>query len=320
MSGGAPKDGKAARSKPKLGRGLAALLGEDSDTLDSGIEEGAARLARAIPIAALRPGAGQPRRYFNEEALDGLAQSIRERGMLQPIIARRIDGVPGQYEIVAGERRWRAAQRAGLAEAPVILRDMTDRDALEIALVENVQREDLNPVEEAGGYQHLIDSFSYTQDDLAKAVGKSRPHVANMLRLLKLPEKTQVRLATGELSSGHARALLMATDPERLAEIVKARGLNVRQTERLVQEGGLPRAGKAKLAEKDPNARALERELAEALGLTVVLAPSGKRGGRLTVSYSDLDQLDLLVQRLTGRSQRPAAPAENDDDPLAVVE
>ena len=316
MSDDAKSSGKAAR--PKLGRGLAALLGDDGDAMDAGVEEVSARLARAIPIAALRPGVGQPRRHFDEDALDSLAQSIRERGMLQPIIARRVDGAPGQYEIVAGERRWRAAQRAGLAEAPVILREMTDRDALEIALVENVQREDLNPVEEAGGYQNLIDTFDYTQDDLAKAVGKSRPHVANMLRLLKLPEKTQARLASGELSAGHARALLMASDPERLADIVKARGLNVRQTERLVQEGGMPAAAKPPPAPKDPNVRALERELTEALGLSVNLAATGKKGGKLTLAYTDLDQLDLLVQRLTGRPQRPGAGVE--DDPLALVE
>ncbi len=313
------EDGKSGgKARPKLGRGLAALLGDEGDAMDAGVEEVSARLARAIPIAALRPGDGQPRRHFDEDALDSLAQSIRERGMLQPIIARRVDGAPGQYEIVAGERRWRAAQRAGLAEAPVILREMTDRDALEIALVENVQREDLNPVEEAGGYQNLIDTFDYTQDDLAKAVGKSRPHVANMLRLLKLPEKTQSRLASGELSAGHARALLMASDPERLADIVKARGLNVRQTERLVQEGGMPAAAKAKPAPKDPNVRALERELTEALGLSVALASTGKKGGKLTLSYTDLDQLDLLVQRLTGRPGRPGAGVE--DDPLALVE
>lgn len=309
--------GKAPR--PKLGRGLAALLGQEGDAMDASADDLSSRLARAIPIAALKPGAGQPRRYFDEDALDSLAQSIRERGMLQPIIARRVEGAPGQYEIVAGERRWRAAQRAGLAEAPVILREMSDRDALEIALVENVQREDLNPIEEANGYQNLVDTFEYTQDDLAKAVGKSRPHVANMLRLLKLPEKTQGRLAQGELSAGHARALLMASDPERLADIVKARGLNVRQTERLVQEGGVSAKPKPAPTPQDPNVRALERELTEALGLSVDLAPKGKQSGKLTLAYTDLDQLDLLVQRLTGRAERPGTSMQ-EDDPLALVE
>jgi ParB family chromosome partitioning protein len=306
--------GDSKTGRPKLGRGLAALLGDEGGD-GSTMESGTARLARAIPISALEPGSGQPRRYFDEDALDALAQSIRERGMLQPIIARRIEGSPGRYEIVAGERRWRAAGRAGLVEAPVILRDMTDRDALEIALIENVQREDLNPVEEAAGYQNLVDAYNYTQEDLAKAVGKSRPHVANMLRLLNLPEATRARLAKGELSAGHARALLVAADPDRLADQVIARGLNVRQTERLVQEGGLPRAAAAKPT--DPNLAAVERDLSDSLGLKVALKPRGKRGGRLVLDYKDFDQLDLVVARLTGR---PMMAAIDQDDPLAPSE
>ncbi len=291
--------GDAKPARPKLGRGLAALLGDEGGE-PGPMESGAARLARSIPISALSPGVSQPRRHFDEEALDSLAQSIRERGMLQPIIARRIENSPGQYEIVAGERRWRAAQRAGLAEAPVILRDMTDRDALEIALIENVQREDLNPVEEASGYQNLVDTFGYTQEELAKAVGKSRPHVANMLRLLSLPDATRERLFSGEITAGHARALLMAPDADRLAEIVVSRGLNVRQTERLVQERGLAPA-KRKDGPRDPNVTAVEQDLTTALGLKVGLKPTGKRGGRLILEYKDLDQLELLVTRLTGR-------------------
>jgi len=297
--------------RPKLGRGLAALLGDESAEPAGEISEsGVGRLARSIPISALTPGPGQPRRRFDEDALDALAQSIRERGMLQPIIARRVEDAPGRYEIVAGERRWRAAQRAGLAEAPVILRDMTDRDALEIALIENVQREDLNPVEEAGGYHQLVEAYGYTQEDLAKAVGKSRPHVANMLRLLALPEATRTRLEKGEITAGHARALLVAADPERMAEIVVARGLNVRQTERLVQEGGLPRAAPPK--PRDPDVAALEQELSTSLGLKVGLKPRGKRGGRLVLDYADFDQLDLLIRRLTGR---PGVPADASDSP-----
>ena len=302
---------KAAR--PKLGRGLAALLGEETSE-DTATEAGGARIARLIPIAALSPGAGQPRRQFDEEALDALAQSIRERGMLQPIIARRVEDAPGRYEIVAGERRWRAAQRAGLAEAPVILKEMTDRDALEIALIENVQREDLNPVEEAAGYQNLVDSFGYTQDDLAKAVGKSRPHVANMLRLLGLPEGVRERLAEGAITAGHARALLVAADPERLADVVISRGLNVRQTERLVQEGGMP-AAKRQAAPKDANLAALERDLTDVLGLKAALKPKGKAGGSLVLEYRDLDQLDLLVGRLTGeQASGLSAMSANDGD------
>jgi len=303
-----PADGK----RPKLGRGLAALLGDDGADAVGG-ESGPARLARAIPLSALSPGPSQPRVHFDEEALEALAQSIRERGMLQPIIARRLEETPGRYEIVAGERRWRAAQRAGLAEAPVILKDMTERDALEIAIIENVQREDLNPVEEAEGYQRLADAYGYSQEDLSKAVGKSRPHVANTMRLLKLPEPVRQRLAKGEISAGHARALLVGQDPERLADIVVSRGLNVRQTERLVQEGGAPRAARP-AAPRDPNLAAVERDLVEQLGLKTTIQPKGKKGGRLVIDYSDHAQLDDLIARLTGR----AGPRAVDmDDPLA---
>ena len=308
-------------NRPKLGRGLAALLGDENAEPAVSDEGGVTRLARSIPVASLTPGASQPRRVFDEDALDALAQSIRERGMLQPIIARRVEGKAGEYEIVAGERRWRAAQRAGLADVPVILRDLSDRDALEIALVENIQREDLNPIEEAGGYQNLVDAFAYTQEDLARAVGKSRPHVANMLRLLALPPPVRERLEAGAITAGHARALLVAADPERLAEVVVARGLNVRQTERLVQEGGLPPARAS--APQDPNVRAVEQSLADALGLKVALKPKGKKGGRLVVEYGDLAQLDLLIGRLTQAG--PQAAQDADDaaahiDDLADVE
>ena len=296
--------------RPKLGRGLAALLGEEIEET-SAAESAPLRPDRTVAIDALRPGRSQPRRRFDEEALEALAQSIRERGMLQPIIARRIEGVSGSYEIVAGERRWRAAQRAGLQEAPVIIRDLTDRDALEIALIENVQRSDLNPIEEASGYHQLVQAYNYTQEDLAKAVGKSRPHVANMLRLLALPDATRERLTKGEISAGHARALLVASDPDRLAEIVVARGLNVRQTERLVQEGGVSSAAKS-AKPRDPNFVAVERDLASALGLKVALKPRGKSGGRLVLDYASLDQLDLLIGRLTG--SQTASPGAFDPD------
>ena len=284
--------------RPKLGRGLAALLGEDGS---DHVSEGSAnnKATRSLPVASLQPGVGQPRRHFNEEALDALAQSIRERGMLQPIIARRLSAELPGYEIIAGERRWRAAQRAGLAEVPVILRDMTDRDALEIALIENIQREDLNPIEEANGYQNLVDSFGYTQEDLAKAVGKSRPHVANMMRLLNLPATLRTYVAEGRLSAGHARALLVAKDPEKLAELVVQRGLNVRQTERLVQEGGMQAPRKP--SSRDPNVVSAEKDLSDALGLKAALQPVGKRGGRLVLHYKDYDQLEFLISRLTKR-------------------
>lgn len=294
-------------NRPKLGRGLAALLGDESTEPANATEDGgSSKYARSLPVAALAPGASQPRQTFDDTALDALAQSIRERGMLQPIIARRLADEPGRYEIVAGERRWRAAQRAGLADVPVILREMSDRDALEIALVENIQREDLNPIEEARGFQNLVDAFAYTQEDLARAVGRSRPHVANMLRLLSLPPEVSEMLVSGDISSGHARALLVAADPLRLAKIVVARGLNVRQTEKLVQEGGLPSTRAP--ATPDPNVQAVERTLADALGLKVALRPKGKKGGSLVVEYGDLDQLDLLIGRLT----RPSLAASHD--------
>jgi ParB family chromosome partitioning protein len=290
-------ESKSAR--PKLGRGLAALLGEDSAE-QSTEAVGTGRLARFLPISSLQPGVGQPRRQFDEDALDSLAQSIRERGMLQPIIARRLKEDASSYEIVAGERRWRAAQRAGLGEVPVILRDMTDRDALEIALIENIQREDLNPIEEAAGYQNLVNSFGYTQEDLAKAVGKSRPHVANMMRLLNLPPALRTHVSEGRLSAGHARALLVAQDPEKLAQIVVQRGLNVRQTERLVQEGGIKAPPKP--STRDPNIMSAEKDLSDALGLKAALQPVGKRGGRLVLHYKDYDQLEFLISRLTKRN------------------
>ncbi len=290
-------ESKSAR--PKLGRGLAALLGEDSAE-QSTEAVGTGRLARFLPISSLQPGVGQPRRQFDEDALDSLAQSIRERGMLQPIIARRLKEDASSYEIVAGERRWRAAQRAGLGEVPVILRDMTDRDALEIALIENIQREDLNPIEEAAGYQNLVNSFGYTQEDLAKAVGKSRPHVANMMRLLNLPPALRTHVSEGRLSAGHARALLVAQDPEKLAQIVVQRGLNVRQTERLVQEGGIKAPPKP--STRDPNIMSAEKDLSDALGLKAALKPVGKRGGRLVLHYKDYDQLEFLISRLTKRN------------------
>jgi len=308
--------GEPKNPRPKLGRGLAALLGDDSSESPSAPaaagSAGGGRSAHVLPIASMQAGAGQPRRHFDDEALDALAQSIRERGMLQPILVRRIDSSPGRYEIVAGERRWRAAQRAGLSEAPVIIREMTDRDALEIALIENVQRADLNPVEEASGYQQLVRTYGYTQEDLAKAVGKSRPHVANMLRLLSLPDVARKMLEDGQISAGHARALLVASDPDRLADIVVKRGLNVRQTERLVQEGGVS-AKAPKQSQRDPNVAAVERDLSTALGLRVGLKPRGKSGGRLVLDYASLDQLDLVIARLTGR--REPSPSSADESP-----
>jgi ParB family chromosome partitioning protein len=276
-----------------LGMGLSALLGTGTETWP----EPAAGTGRTVPIEHLRPSPFQPRRCFGEDDLEALTASIRVRGVMQPLLVRGdADGGTGQLEIVAGERRWRAAQRAGLHELPVIVLRLSDREALEVALVENVQRQDLSPLEEAEGYRRLIDEFGHTQEELASVLGKSRSHLANLLRLLGLPEAVRRMLEAGELSAGHARALLTAADPLRLAKAVVAQGLNVRQTEKLVQTDASSPARRAN-ATKDPNTRALERDLAGRLGLDVAIRPKGS-GGSLTIAYRTLDQLEDLIRRL----------------------
>jgi ParB family transcriptional regulator, chromosome partitioning protein len=272
--------------------GLSALLGAGAETWP----EPSARTARTVPIELLRPSPFQPRRSFDEEDLEALTASIRARGVMQPLLVRGGGDGGGQFEIVAGERRWRAAQRAGLHELPVIVLQLSDREALEVALVENVQRQDLSPLEEAEGYRRLIDEFGHTQEELASTLGKSRSHLANLLRLLGLPEPVRRMLEAGELSAGHARALLTASDPLRLAAVVVARGLNVRQTEKLVQADTSNPVRRAK-AGQDPNTLALERDLAGRLGLDVAIRPKGS-GGSLTIAYHTLDQLDDLLRRL----------------------
>src|SRR5437588_3879989 len=247
----------------QLGRGLAALFGET----EGGASADPAP-QRRVPIELVRPGAFQPRRRFGEAELDALAQSIREKGIIQPLLVRPLAGEEAAFELIAGERRWRAAQRVGMHEVPVIIRPLTDSDALEIALVENLQREDLSALEEAEAYRRLMDEFGRTQAGLAEAVGKSRSHVANTLRLLSLPASVQRRLDDGELSAGHARALLAAADPAALAAEVVRRGLNVRATERLVQRrAAAPPRGRRQI--RDADTLALERELAALLGLRV---------------------------------------------------
>lgn len=290
------EDGK----KKNLGRGLSALLGGGVDSSEDAPRGGN---ARTLPVELLRPGRFQPRRHFDEDAIADLVESVRGRGILQPILVRRHpDGSP-TYEIIAGERRWRAAQKVGLHEVPVILKDLTDRDALEIALVENLQRQDLSPLEEADGYRRLMDEFSHTQEDLAKSLGKSRSHVANMMRLLSLPDSVKDRVERGQLSAGHARALLTADDPDALAEEVVAKGLNVRQTEKLAQDGKKA-AGKGggksrrEPEPKDADTAALERDLTNLLGVKVALTTHGK-GGELVIHYGTLEQLDDILHRLS---------------------
>jgi ParB family transcriptional regulator, chromosome partitioning protein len=285
-----PATGERARRRP-LGRGLAALFGE---TEPADAYAGAA--PRQVPIAAIRPGAFQPRRIFADAELDMLAQSIREKGVLQPLLVRPLGADTAGFELVAGERRWRAAQRIGLHEVPVVVRALGDAEAIEVALVENLQREDLSALEEAAAYSRLIDEFGRTQASLAAAVGKSRSHVANTLRLLSLPEAVRRRLDDGGLSAGHARALLAAADPASLAGEVIRRGLNVRATERLVQRRAGSRRRPARPV-RDADTAALERELGAHLGLRVTLAQK-PRGGALTLHYRSLDQLDRVLQLL----------------------
>jgi ParB family chromosome partitioning protein len=286
-----------ADERSRLGRGLAALIGDVGD--EAAVIE-RARNQRRVPIEFVSPNPRNPRRAFADVELDELAASIRERGIIQPILVRATRGSADHFEIVAGERRWRAAQRAGLHDVPVIALEVNDREALELAIVENVQRADLNALEEAGGYQALADEFKYSQDDIAKIVGKSRSHVTNTLRLMKLPDGVQALIRDGKLSAGHARALLGQPDPQALAEAIIAQGLNVRQAEAIVREranssgaAAKPRPG----ATKDADMLALEKRLSDALGLVVSITHRGA-GGELKVRYNSLEQLDDVIRRI----------------------
>ena len=291
----------AEEAKSRLGRGLAALIGDVGDET-AALER--TRSQRRLPIEFLRPNPRNPRRMFAEAEIDELAASIRERGVIQPILARTMRGVPDAYEIIAGERRWRAAQRAGVHDVPVVLLEVGDREALELAIIENVQRTDLNPLEEAMGYQSLMEEFGHGQDDVARIVGKSRPHVGNTLRLLKLPDSVKAYLAENRISAGHARALLGQPDPEALVREIVEKGLNVRQLEAMTQERAT-KAGRApktrSRVEKDADTVAVEKRLSDALGLVVTIAHRGE-GGELRIRYRSLEQLDAVISRL----ERPA--------------
>jgi ParB family chromosome partitioning protein len=282
--------------KPHLGRGLSALLGAEETPADLGPQ-------RSMAIDLLHPGRYQPRGRFAPDELQALAQSVKENGILQPILVRPHDRLAGHFEIVAGERRWRAAQLAQLHEVPIILRSLDDRSTLEIALIENVQREDLTPLEEAEGYARLMSEFDYTQETLAERIGKSRSAIANLLRLRALPEAVRSLISEGKLSVGHARALIGTGDPVALANEIVAKDLNVRQAEALAKKQK-PETGKKKgaasiSAEKDADTRALERDLSLKLGLKVEVQFDGK-GGRLVLHYSSLDQLDGVIEKLNG--------------------
>ena len=291
-----------AEERSRLGRGLAALIGDVGEETPAH-ERG--RGQKRVPIELVHANPRNPRRTFSDTELDELSASIRERGVIQPIVVRAVRRRPDahggeSYEIIAGERRWRAAQRASLHDIPVVVIEANDAEALELAIVENVQRADLNAIEEAGGYHALIEEFKHSQDDVAKIVGKSRSHVANTLRLLKLPEAVQAHLRAGRLSAGHARALIGHPDAARLAGEIVERGLNVRQVETMLRApADASRATKQarRQAEKDADTRALEKRLSDRLGLKVTIDHHGE-GGVLSLRYSSLDQLDHVIARL----------------------
>ena len=274
-----------------MGRGLASLIG------DLGAEANdRARAQRRLPIELLKRNPNNPRRAFSEAQLDELTQSIRDRGIIQPIIVRPAGN--DNYEIVAGERRWRAAQRAGLHDVPVVVVEVSDRDALQLAIIENIQRADLNPIEEANAYQRLADQFGYSQEEVAKTVGKSRPHIANTLRLLKLNKSVQELITTNKLDAGHARILVGLEDQTELADLIISRGYSVRQVEAMIRERAArsvekPREPRA----RDANSLAFEKRLTDALGLQVTLNQRGD-GGVLHIKYSNLDQLDDIARKL----------------------
>lgn len=289
------------RKRPGLGRGLNALLGDIAREEPVAADAPRAPGLRMLPVGSLSPHSDQPRRRFDEAALDELATSIAARGVIQPIVVRPHGR---EYQIVAGERRWRAAQRARLHEVPVIVRDFDDATTLEIALIENIQRQDLNAIEEAEAYRKLIGDFGHTQDALAKLVHKSRSHIANLLRLLDLPASIQSRLSDGALTMGHARALIGARDAEALAEQVIARGLSVRETEKLARAAKPAARGTGERpvrGEGDADIAALEHQLGDLLGLHIRIRHTAK-GGTLTLTYSTLDQLDMVCQRLSGET------------------
>ena len=284
-----------------LGRGLSALFGEEEHATATQMNSGSLEMA----IHALMPGKFQPRRHFDDSAHAALVASVKDKGVLEPILVRALDDSSDNYEIIAGERRWRAAQAAGLHQVPVMVKEMGDREALEVALIENLHRSDLSPLEEAEAYSRLLEEFGHTQEQLAKAVGKSRSHVANMIRLLTLPNSVKNMVLDGRLSAGHARALITFSEPELLASECVAKGLSVRQLEKLIQRstsGAAKRSiGKNQkiTGSKDPNTVELEGSLSDRLGLKVLIETKGEGAGTISVQFQSLEQLDDLLQILT---------------------
>ncbi len=286
-------------ARPRLGRGLAALIGDFPEET----REASDRPIQKVSIEFLRPNPRNPRRHFPEAELDELASSIRMRGIIQPIVVRAVQGVPGTYEIVAGERRWRAAQKAGHTEVPIVVVNISDGTALEYAILENVQRSDLNPIEEATGYERLMREYSHTQRDLAEIVGKSRSHLANTLRLLQLSPAIQERITLGEITAGHARALLSVRDPEGVARRIVAEGLSVREVEALAaaeaQAGEAPRQGRPRnVATVNSELRSLEQRLASALGFGVAVKAKPSGEGEIRIRYGNAEEFAALCQRL----------------------
>ncbi len=283
----------------RLGRGLAALIGDMTPIEGARLADNSSG-GRRLPVEFVIANRANPRRDFDPEQLEELTSSIREKGVMQPLLVRPTED-PNKFEIIAGERRWRAAQRAGLHDVPVIIRDVDDKEALELAIIENVQRVDLNPLEEAQGYGQLLDQFAYTQQDLAQVIGKSRSHVANTLRLLKLPQNVRDMLARGELTAGHARTLITADDPAALAREIVDGGLSVREAEALTQQRIVPeRKSLQRPSEaRDSDTLALEKRLSDVLGLAVAITHS-EAGGKLEIRYKTLEQLDGVCLKLTG--------------------
>jgi ParB family chromosome partitioning protein len=291
---------QSALPKSRLGRGLASLIGEPVQTGNRLPPEGEQRL---VPIAQVKGSPLNPRKEFRDEELAELSESIRTRGLVQPIIVRPSPAVTGEYEIVAGERRWRAAQKAGIHSVPVIIRELNDKEVLELAIIENVQRQDLNAIEEASGYRDLIERFEYNQEQLSEIIGKSRSHVANTLRLLKLPVSVQTLVQQGSLTAGHARALIGREDSESLAQRIVEEQLNVREVEALVQSRGDADGGGSstrKARDKDADTKAFEKELADLLGLKVEIKRASGESGHLIIKFGNFDQLDYIRQRLGG--------------------
>jgi ParB family chromosome partitioning protein len=283
-------------TKSRLGRGLASLIGDAPQDIASDLDDNPVNIG-TLPIEQIQANKQNPRSIFSEDELVDLANSIKEKGILQPIIVRQRDNNES-YEVIAGERRWRAAQIAQLDNVPVIIKNLTDDDALEIAIIENVQRSNLNPIDEASGYKRLLDIYNYTQDDLSRVIGKSRSYVANILRLSNLPIKVQELLSSGKLTIGHARALISSNNPEKLASIVISRGLSVRQTEDLIKNTASPSFKKIAKIAKDPNIKNLEELITNSLGLKVEIQTKDNIAGKVLINYLDNDQLENIKKRL----------------------